>query len=135
MLDKNGVFIRDMSQHFSLDPGFCLANDDRDIYVFGGVLRSTYKDDAWGEDTQILKFDVATHKLKSLCDLECPKLQPGRDEKPDTWHAVLCKNSRNVHLFSKTFGKHVSIPLASLNSARYWLEDNPTGIIGGFFDA
>lgn len=121
MRDENGLFIRDMSQHFSLDDGFCLAND-----VFGGAFRLHWRDDAWGEDTQILKFDVATNELKWLCDLECPKLQENKYEKPDTWHAILCKNSKTVHLFSKTFSKHVSIPLASLNSARYSVRDNPT---------
>ena len=98
--DKNGKFVGDIYQgNFSYDCGFALVNNDSDIFIFD------YK---YG---RIFKMNMNTNEMRCLVDIKCPSLTWG-------WHAVFCRQSKNVHLFSQTLRHHVQIGLSALNTSR-----------------
>ena len=123
---KNGTIIRDMfNDAFYLHSGFILANNDNDIFIFGGEMSKCHQggDHLFKHSNCILKFNIAANELVRLTDIQCPEYSDG--EKVDGWHAVLCQKSKQVHLFAKTLYKHFSISLQTLNNSKSVLVDSP----------
>ena len=101
--DKKGKFMANMfGDHFYVDSGCVMVNNDRDIFIFGGTNR-------YDKIRRILKLDIETNILRRLTNIECPSAS--------TWYPVFCKKSQNIHLFSTSFDNHWSISLQTLNNA------------------
>ena len=123
--DKNGTILGDMfDDAFYLHCGFVLANNDNDIFIFGGKVSKYRKGGQTGFKhlNNIFKFNISANQLVRLTDIQCPEYSDA--DKVDSWHAVLCQKTKQVHLFAKTFCQHFCISLETLNSSRSELIDN-----------
>ena len=112
--NKNGVFIRDMygniSDHFRLDAGCVLVNNDKDVFMFGGKQNKTQREMVISN--VIFKLDIENNILTRLSDIQCSPMN-----KKALWHAIYCQKSKRVHIFDKQFSLHASISLQVLNNA------------------
>ena len=99
--DQHDKFVGDKYHDvFSYSSGFVLINDGKVIVIFSST------------DTGIFKLNVNTMEMRRLISIDTSCLN-------STWgcHAVVCRKSKNVHLFTSSFEHHVRISVAELNTA------------------
>ena len=118
---KNGIHIKSLyGYHFMSNMGSVIVNDDNDILLFGGCITRMTEPESKKKKKRrkrrkrrrrgILKLNVITGDMQRLTDIVYPIRHDGS-------YAVFCNKSQSIHLFTRDFAEHYSIPLQSLNNS------------------